>query len=145
MKLGVVAVLTASVLAAGCITAPKDTAGTAGGSTPPAEPAPTPAAKEQELIEERWSCDNGEIVLEAICAPRGKFCVGTVKVGSFPTKVAQFGVSGVERRWDWELKDGAWEYALVITTRGWAYYYDFRGSRGKRIKPNGVFRCTSTG
>ena len=118
MRSSVAVISAASVLVAGCITVPKDTAGPPGGSVPPGPvpevkteqsdpPEPTPTAEDRRLIEERWSCDDGDILLKSACSSGEEFCFGAVKIGEYPGKLAKFRIVGVERRWDWCLDGSA--------------------------------------
>ena len=134
--LSLVAVLAALALTAGCITVPKAETG----QSDPPRPQ-TPETEDPAPIEERWSC--GNTMLTAICWSGGD-CYGEVKTGKFSAKITSFRINGVDRRWNWCLKDGAYDCSFVITPSGWGRYYDFRGSRGKKIKPSGVFKCTET-
>lgn len=151
MREGMVAILAASILAAGCKTVPEESAGAAGNSPPTVEsghvdPADSSAqeAEGQKSIEERWQCE--DIKLTSTCIPKigDDFCFGTVKTGNFPAKNTLFRIDGVERRWSWYLEDGAYRYTFVIA-RGFGRYYDFGGaSVGERRKPSGVFQCSES-
>lgn len=136
MRVGIAAVMAASVLAVGCIPESTPGAGDPSGPITTAE-AETgePKTEGRTVIEEQWDC--GDIVLTSTCAgKRRTFCSGTVKTGSYPEESTFFNVNGVERRWSWS------DYSVVIEG-GYGRYYNFRGvPEGKRIKPSGVFRCT---
>ena len=120
MKLAIAAIVAVPVL-----TAPAESAAQA-------DPWPKP-------VEEHWSCD-GEIALFSYCLSDDT-CSGTVKTGNYPSKVTDFNMTGIERRWDWCLKHGVHECAFIIKPGGPVNgaYYDF--SRSKGAKPTSLHEC----
>lgn len=151
MKSGVAAILVASVVAVGCMSAPEKVSNTAGGSAPtdesehgdPPEPQDS-KAESSTAIEEQWRC--GDIRLTSTCYPSlgDGSCFGTVKTGKYPAKDTAFRIDGVDRHWYWSRSDKGFDYTFVIA-RGYGRYYDFRGvPAGEKIKPSGVFPCSET-
>ena len=111
---------------------------------------PTPA------VGERWLCfssieyTNGtydvsyvpSLVLTRETPPDEPHGTGKVSVAGviYPAK---FKVSGVYRRWDWNIQDGNYADALTIATDGTSVYFDFRTAKpGKKTtKGSKTFRC----
>ena len=66
---------------------------------------------------------------------------GEVKFGEI-LEDTKFQILGLERRWDWCLKDdGYYDCAFVISVDGRVRYYNFRGSDDGTAKPREFFKC----
>ena len=130
--------LLAVVMLAGCTTL----------ATTPMLPTP--------VVGERWLCfssieyTNGtydvtyvpSVVLTRETPPDEPRGIGKVSVAGV-IYMAKFQVSGVYRRWDWNLEDGTYADALRIGADGAAVYFDFRTAEpGERTaKGSKTFRC----
>ena len=128
--LGLVAVLTA--LAVACL------------------PTENLSVEPREAGVEQWRCgdrfDGCLLMCPVTLTANTRAGMGEVRF-SGTVERTRFEIHGLERRWDWCLKDNGFECAFVISADGGGRYYNFRGSApdkdGQRsAKPTDLFKCS---
>ena len=67
---------------------------------------------------------------------------GTVRLLGLVEHDAQFRIDGLDRRWNFGLDEGSYEFAIVIEPNGNGSYYDFSAvSSGERTGPKQLYSC----
>ena len=94
---------------------------------------------------EQWECGDypdgcGFLATDCVTLTASPLGVGGVKFGEF-VEFTQFGVEGIERRWDRSWDGDRFEYSFVISVDGTGRYYNFRSSDDGRAKPSDLFKC----
>ena len=137
-RLSLLPIMAALALAAGCVAVD--------GSTPITEGATL--KEETRAGIEQWKCGYyfdgcGFLATDCVTLNANLYDgTGDVKFGEI-WEDTNFQIEGLERRWDWCLKDdGYYDCAFVISVDGSGRYYNFRGSEDGRAKPRDLFKCT---
>ena len=67
---------------------------------------------------------------------------GTVRLVGLVEHDARFGIAGLNRRWDFSVDEGAYDFAIVIEPNGDGSYYDFSGvATGESTSPEQLYTC----
>ena len=71
---------------------------------------------------------------------------GTVQLLGLVEHDARFGIAGLNRRWDFSVDEGAYDFAIVIEPNGDGSYYDFSAvPSGERTRPQQRYSCERAG
>lgn len=90
---------------------------------------------------EEWRCTElyGSEVLVIAVAHADKQ-TGQIHVAGVEHQTA-FSVEGFDRRWNFGLYKGEYNFSFIIQPSGRAYYLDFSGSESKTAKANQHYSC----
>ena len=65
---------------------------------------------------------------------------GTVRLDGLPEQTTSFYIDGIDRRWDWCLKDGLYSCSFIVSPDGQGRYLKFLGGESS-AKPRNIYFC----